>query len=99
MTDSEQENRRAGPWRMPFADDGSGDGQANWFPDCGTHWGAGLFKPDAPHRLTVVSAGNVMTFSICGHGRDERFEWMSRSFHRAPRGASGCASCPSVYPG
>lgn len=60
----------------------------------GTHWGTGLFKLDVPYQLTVVSAGNVMTFDVCGDGRNEHFEWDVSKFPPLFEGRVGLRVMP-----
>jgi len=55
----------------------------------GARWGTGLFKLDVPYRLTMGSAGNLMTFSVCGDGRGERFERDASKFPPLTEGRVG----------
>jgi hypothetical protein len=42
----------------------------------------------------VVSAGNVMTFDVCGDGRNEHFEWDVSKFPPLSEGRIGLRVMP-----
>jgi hypothetical protein len=53
VTNSKQENRREGDWRLAFADDGSGDWREKWFLDGDT-----AFVENTPQGM-ILRAGRT----------------------------------------
>ena len=61
----------------------------------GTFWNTGLFKPEVPYEITVVSEGASLMFVVRGDGREARFEWNVSAFPLLSEGRIGLRLMPT----
>jgi hypothetical protein len=61
----------------------------------GTFWNTGLFKPEVPYEITVVSEGASLLFVVRGDGREARFEWNVSAFPLLSEGRIGLRLMPT----